>query len=193
MRITTEEQLREVIDHPHPELRDKAITVIDEESARFLSAATFFLLATTAADGTVDVSPRGETPGAITVLDEKRLAFGDRPGNRRLDSFRNILQCPQIGMLFIVPGRDETLRVNGHASLHRDPDFTDAPLGVILEVDELFLHCGQSFRRGSVWDQSGWPSPATVPSFGAMIKSTGAARVRLAQLALAGADDAVRD
>jgi len=178
MRITTEEQLREVVEHPHPELRDKAITVIDAESARFLQAATFFLLATSAADGTVDVSPRGEAPGGITVLDEKRLAFGDRPGNRRLDSFRNILQSPHVGMIFIVPGRDETLRVNGRASLHRDPDFTDAALGVVLEVDELFLHCGQSFKRGSVWDPAGWPAPETVPSFGAMIKSTAEARRR---------------
>ena len=175
-RITTEAELREVVDHPHPELRDKAITVIDRESARFLGATTFFLLATTAADGTVDVSPRGETPGGIKVLDETRLAFGDRPGNRRLDSFRNILQCPNVGMLFVVPGRDETLRVNGRASLHREPGFTDAPIGVVVELDELFLHCGQSFKRGSVWDRSGWPSPETVPSFGAMIKSTTAAR-----------------
>ncbi|MFI5931549.1 MSMEG_1061 family FMN-dependent PPOX-type flavoprotein [Actinoplanes sp. NPDC051494] len=175
-RITTEDELREVVDHPHPDLRDKAITTIDEESARFLRATTFFLLATTGADGTVDVSPRGETSGGITVLDEKRLAFGDRPGNRRLDSFRNILQCPNVGMLFVVPGRDETVRVNGRASLHRAPDFTDAPLGVIVEVDELFLHCGQSFKRGSVWNPAGWPAAETVPSFGALIKSTVAAR-----------------
>jgi PPOX class probable FMN-dependent enzyme len=175
-RISTEAELREIVEHPHPELRDKAITVIDAESARFLAVTTFFLLATAAADGTVDVSPRGEAPGGIVVLDSRTLAFGDRPGNRRLDSYRNILQSPHVGMLFIVPGRDETVRVNGRASLHRSPDFTDAPIGVVVEVDELFLHCGQSFKRGSVWDRSGWPSPETVPSFGAMIKSTVAAR-----------------
>jgi len=174
--ITTEDELREVVEHPHPELRDKAITIIDDESARFLRATRFFLLATTGADGSVDVSPRGETPGGITVLDRKHLAFGDRPGNRRLDSFRNILQNPNVGMLFVVPGRDETVRVNGRATLHRDPDFADAPLGVILEVDELFLHCGQSFRRGAVWNPSDWPTDETVPSFGALIKSTVAVR-----------------
>ncbi|GAB3959849.1 hypothetical protein GCM10027614_80240 [Micromonospora vulcania] len=126
--------------------------------------------------------PRGEVPGGITVLDERHLAFGDRPGNRRLDSFRNILQCPNVGMLFIVPGRHETLRVNGRAELFTAPAFAEAALGVVVEVDELFLHCGQSLRRGSVWEPAGWPSPETVPSFGAMIRSTAAARRRATTL-----------
>ena len=179
MRITTEAELREIVDHPHPDLRDKAIPVIDDESRRFLRAATFFLLATTAADGTVDVSPRGEAPGGVVVLDERRLAFGDRPGNRRLDSLRNILQRPDVGMLFLIPGEELSLRVNGSAEVHRDPPFLDAPLAVVVEVGELFLHCGQSLKRASLWDPAGWPEPAIVPTTGELIRSTVDARRRL--------------
>ncbi|WP_067507871.1 pyridoxamine 5'-phosphate oxidase family protein [Actinoplanes sp. TFC3] len=176
MRITTSEQLRAIVPPPHADLRDKAISFIDAESARFLQAATFFLLATTGADGSVDVSPRGEAPGGVTVLDDKTVAFLDSPGNRRLDSFRNILECPNVGMLFIVPGRDETVRLNGQAALYQD----GAGIRVEVSVEELFLHCGQSLKRGSVWDAAGWPDPVTVPSFRAMIKSTVAARQSMA-------------
>ncbi len=177
MRITTEAELREIIEPPHPYIRDKAISVIDDASARFLQASTFFLLATRREDGQVTVSPRGEPTGAATVLDEKFLAFADRPGNRRLDSLRNILRCPDVGLLFMIPGHLETVRVNGRATLHRDPDFIDAPIGIMVEVDELFLHCSQSIKRGSLWEPSGWPEPATYPTTGEIIKSTNAARV----------------
>ncbi|WP_305789511.1 MSMEG_1061 family FMN-dependent PPOX-type flavoprotein [Symbioplanes lichenis] len=176
MRITTEAELRELVEEPHPFIRDKAISVIDEASGRFIQASTFFLLATRRPDGQVTVSPRGEPAGAAVVLDPQRLAFADRPGNRRLDSLRNILQCPDVGLLFMVPGHLETLRVNGRAALHRDPEWTDAPIGIEVEVDELFLHCSQSIKRGSLWEPSGWPEPATYPTTGEMIKSTNAAR-----------------
>jgi hypothetical protein len=174
--ITTEEELRELIDPPHPHLRDKAIPLIDAQSRRFLEAATFFTLATTAADGTMDVSPRGEPAGGIIVLDRHRLAFADRPGNRRLDSFRNILQRPDVGLLFIIPGVGETLRVNGKATLVRDPPFAGPgpALGVIVEVEELFLHCGQALQRSSLWEPRAWPDRAALPTVGELMKSQSA-------------------
>jgi PPOX class probable FMN-dependent enzyme len=175
--VTTEAQLRELIEPPHPHLRDKAIPLIDEQSRRFLAAATFFTLATTAADGTVDVSPRGEPAGGVVVLDRHRLAFADRPGNRRLDSFRNILQRPDVGLLFVIPGVGETLRVNGKATLVADPPFL-APsgepgvvLGVVVAVEELFLHCGQALKRSSLWEPGAWPDPAALPTVGELMKS----------------------
>ncbi|WP_045741033.1 MSMEG_1061 family FMN-dependent PPOX-type flavoprotein [Actinoplanes rectilineatus] len=169
IRITTEEQLRELVEPPHPHIRDKALTVIDEETARFLAASTFFVLATTGADGSMDVSPRGETPGGVQVLDDRTVAFVDRPGNRRLDSFRNILQHPRVGMLFIVPGMRECVRLNGVATLLRDPSFAPAgvrgtAIGVTVAVQEMFVHCGQALRRSSLWDPAGWPEAAIVPS-----------------------------
>jgi PPOX class probable FMN-dependent enzyme len=175
--ITTEAQLRELVEHPHPILRDKAIPVIDEQSARFLAAATFFTLATTAADGTVDVSPRGEPAGGVLVLDERTLAFADRPGNRRLDSFRNILQRPDVGLLFVIPGVGEALRVNGKATLVRDAPFLEPlagqgpVLGVVVAVEELFLHCGQALKRSSLWEPAAWPDRESLPTVGELMKS----------------------
>ncbi|MFB9835596.1 MSMEG_1061 family FMN-dependent PPOX-type flavoprotein [Actinoallomurus acaciae] len=173
MRIRNETELRQIVEPPHPAMRDKAIPVIDDQSRRFLAASTFFLLATASADGTMDVSPRGEPAGGVVVLDERRLAFPDRPGNRRLDSLRNILQRPQVGMLFVIPGKTETLRVNGRASVFGDPPFVSAPLGVVVEVEELFLHCGQSLKRASLWEPENWPAAEIVPTTGELIKSQG--------------------
>jgi predicted pyridoxine 5'-phosphate oxidase superfamily flavin-nucleotide-binding protein len=111
------------------------------------------------------------------VLDRHTLAFVDRPGNRRLDSFRNILQRPQVGLLFIIPGVGEALRVNGTATLVRDAPFL-APfaelgpaLGVIVAVEELFLHCGQALKRSSLWDAAAWPDRAGLPTVGEIMKS----------------------
>ncbi|MFD5830551.1 MSMEG_1061 family FMN-dependent PPOX-type flavoprotein [Lentzea sp. NPDC060358] len=168
-------ELRELIPEPHPHLRDKAITVVDEGSRQFLEASTFFLFATTAADGSVDVSPRGDPAGGVRVLDDRTIAFPDRPGNRRADSFRNVLEHPRAGLLFLVAGRTEVLRVNGRATLVRDAPFLldcgePTPLlGVVLEVEELFLHCGQALRRSSLWEPAGWPE--LVPSFGELVES----------------------
>ncbi|WP_430784201.1 MSMEG_1061 family FMN-dependent PPOX-type flavoprotein [Actinoplanes sp. G11-F43] len=175
-RITSSEQLRELVEPPHPHIRDKALDLIDEESRRFLLASTFFVLATTGADGSLDVSPRGETPGGVRVLDDHHLAFVDRPGNRRLDSFHNILDHPRVGMLFIVPGMRECVRVNGTATLLRDPSYAPADvrgtsIGVTVRVEELFVHCGQALRRSSLWDPAGWPTADTVPTSKALIES----------------------
>lgn len=178
--ITSEEELRRLIEHPHPVMRDKAIPLIDDQSRRFLEASTFFLLATSAADGSLDVSPRGEPAGGVLVLDRHSLAFVDRPGNRRLDSFRNILQRPAVGLLFVVPGVKEVVRVNGRATLVRDAPFLapyagDGPaLGVVVDVDELFLHCGQALKRASLWEPDSWPEPASLPTVGELFQSQSA-------------------
>ena len=103
--LRSEAELREFVDEPSRAVAEKAIDHVDAESARFIGASPFFLLATAAADGSCDVSPRGDPPGSVLVLDERTLAFGDRKGNRRLDSFTNILQRPDVGLLFLVPGR----------------------------------------------------------------------------------------
>ncbi|MGM1062267.1 MSMEG_1061 family FMN-dependent PPOX-type flavoprotein [Saccharothrix sp. Mg75] len=175
--VRDEAELRELVEHPHPVMRDKAIDVVDAQSRRFLEASTFYLLATTAADGSVDVSPRGDPPGTVLVLDERTIAFPDRPGNRRADSLRNLLQHPRAGMLFIVPGRGDVLRVNGRATPVRDAPFAHrfgdpAPaLAVVLEVEELFLHCGQALRRSSAWDPAGWPAADSLPDVAELFES----------------------
>ncbi|OZM69984.1 pyridoxamine 5'-phosphate oxidase [Amycolatopsis antarctica] len=178
--VSTEAELREVVKEPVQAIADKAIDHVDEQSRLFIEASPFFLLATTADDGSLDVSPRGDPPGSVLVAEDgKSIVIADRKGNRRLDSLRNILRHPQVGLLFVVPGISETLRVNGRATIVREaPYFTGLEvqhkrpdLAVVVEIDELFLHCAKAFLRSSLWEQDTWPDRSTVPSAGRIAKS----------------------
>src|SRR5689334_2922052 len=120
--VRTEAELRAIVREPLKMAAEKSIDHIDAESRRFIEASPLFLLASSADDGTCDVSPRGDPPGSVLVLDDRTLVFADRKGNRRLDSMRNILRRPWVGLLFVVPTLRETLRVNGKARI-----VTDAP------------------------------------------------------------------
>ncbi|TQM10988.1 MSMEG_1061 family FMN-dependent PPOX-type flavoprotein [Pseudonocardia kunmingensis] len=177
--LHSEDELREFVEAPHHTIADKAIDHVDAESRRFIEASPFFLLATAADDGSCDVSPRGDTPGSVLVLDDRTLAFGDRKGNRRLDSLRNILRQPRVGMLFLVPGTGETLRVNGTARIVADAPYLPrlavqgvAPqLAVEVGVEELFLHCAKAFARSALWRPATWPAAGTVPTAGQIARS----------------------
>jgi uncharacterized protein len=197
--ITDEAGLRAIVSEPPAFIAEKAIDHVDAQSARFLAASPFFLLATTAADGSVDVSPRGDPAGQVIVLDEGRaIAFADRPGNHRLDSFRNILAHPQVGMIFLVPGQDHTLRINGRARLLQHPPFADRfavgartpELAVHVAIDELFLHCAKALLRSALWDPAGWPARRDLPSAGAIAKSQSGTEVPAAAIDAALAADA---
>jgi PPOX class probable FMN-dependent enzyme len=177
--IRSESELREFVREPATAVAEKAIDHIDEASARFIAASPLFMLATSGADGSCDVSPRGDPAGSVLVLDRKTLAFGDRKGNRRLDSMRNLLDRPAVGMLFLVPGIGETVRVNGTARIVADtpylPRLTIAgvtpDLAIEVTVDELFLHCSKAFARSALWDTATWPAKDDVPSAGQIVRS----------------------
>ncbi|GAA5152361.1 pyridoxamine 5'-phosphate oxidase family protein [Pseudonocardia eucalypti] len=179
--ITTLEQLREVIDEPSKLVAEKAIDHIDAESRRFIEACPFFLLATSAADGSCDVSPRGDPPGSVLVLDDRTVAFGDRKGNRRLDSLRNIIAQPQVGMLFLVPGMGETIRLNGTARIVRNAPYADRltlrgvrpELTIEISVVELYLHCAKAFKRSALWEPDSWPERGELPTGGQLLRSQG--------------------
>lgn len=179
--VDSEDGLREVVEEPVRAMAEKAISCVDEQSRRFIAASPLFLLATSGADGELDVSPRGDAPGSVLVADDGRsLAFPDRQGNRRLDAMRNMLRNPQVGMLFVVPGVGETLRVNGRATIVRDAPFFAAwggppQLAIVVQVEELFLHCGRAFQRSSLWQPPSWPDRADLPSTGELVKSQRAA------------------
>ena len=184
--ITDEARLREIVAEPGRAVAEKAVDRVDAESRRFLEASPFFLLATTGPEGATDVSPRGDPPGSVLVLDEGRsVAFGDRKGNRRLDSLRNILHDPRVGMLFLVPGSGDTLRLNGRARIVHHPDFAERlavsgsvpELAIVVEVEELFLHCAKAFLRSSLWDPATWPDRRDVPSAGRIARSQPGVRV----------------
>ncbi len=176
--IATEQALREIVDPPPKMIAEKAVGRIDDVSRRFLEASPFVLLATASADGTCDVSPRGDPAGSVLVLDEHTVALADRKGNRRLDSMRNILANPQVGMLFLVPGVGETLRLNGVARIVAEADYlprmavsgVTPKLAIEVTVTELFLHCSKAFARSDLWDPSSWPAKKSVPSAGQIVR-----------------------
>jgi hypothetical protein len=176
-RIDTEEELRALVGAPSDLVVKKQLHHLDVHARAFIARAPFALLATAGSDGSCDVSPRGDAPGFALVLDDRTLVLPDRPGNRRVDSFRNILQTGGVGLLFVIPGVEETLRVNGEACLVRDPALLERltaqgkqpQLAVAIEVRECFLHCAKAFKRSKLWQPESWPPAGVVPSLGKML------------------------
>jgi PPOX class probable FMN-dependent enzyme len=175
--ITDRTGLRSIYREPTEVVVGKAIDHVDDGVRGFIERSPLFVLAT--GDGERnDASPRGGPPGFVRVVDEHRIAFGDLVGNNRLDSYQNILDHPGVGMLFIVPGLLETLRVNGRASVSVDDELRAlcaidgrVPKVVIgIDVDECFIHCGAALRRGAVWDVDTWPTDAERPRPAAIFK-----------------------
>ncbi|MFI8306069.1 MSMEG_1061 family FMN-dependent PPOX-type flavoprotein [Streptomyces sp. NPDC085927] len=168
VQLTSSAELRDLLGEPHPVVIDKVHPELTDDDLGILARSSFCLLATSDRRGACDVSPRGGQPGFTHVLGPRTLALPDRPGNRRGDSFHNILENPQAGLLYLVPGGKEVLRVNGHARILTDAPFFDdmttegrrPALAVLLEIDEIYLHCPQSLRRSGVWDPTTWHVPA---------------------------------
>lgn len=176
--ITTHEALRELMGEAKPRTKQKILGHIDEHARTLIAHSPFVLLATSSPDGRCDVSPRGDPAGSVLVLDEQTLVLADRPGNKLIDSFRNIVDNPHAGLLFLVPGMNETLRVNGRAKLVSDAPFFDLlavqgkrpKLAVVIDIEELYMHCAKAFLRSSLWDPSTWPERAALPSLGTILR-----------------------
>lgn len=176
--LTTVEQLREVIAEPHALAKQKDVGMLDEHCRSFIARSPFLLLSTANAAGQCDVSPKGDIPGFVQVFDEHTMVIPDRPGNNRLDSLQNIIENPHAGTLFIIPGVDWTLRVNGRASIVRDEDVLERcavggkrpHLGIAIEVEEAYHHCPKCFLRSKMWDTDGWMPESEQPSFAAILK-----------------------
>ena len=170
--LTDPAALAELYRPPSRLVMDKVVTELDAGCRQLIAASTFVLVGTSDAQGLCDVSPKGGPAGFVKVLDEHRLAIPDLNGNNRLDSLRNVLARPYVGLLFVVPGQGETLRVNGRAWVTTSADVLDrfgdelrrptAAIGVA--VDEAYLHCAKAFRRGGLWEPERWPDAADLPS-----------------------------
>jgi uncharacterized protein len=162
--ITTEAELRELLGEPSARAAGKDRARLHELDRAWLAASPFCLVATSAADGTCDVSPKGDPAGFAIVLDDTTVAIPERPGNRRADGYRNVLSNPHVGLMFLVPGRVDTLRINGRARLVRDAPFFDGQvvnghrpvLALVVEVEQVFHHCGKAFLRSQLWDPASW-------------------------------------
>ena len=175
--VTSEQELREILGAPNPRSLLKEHAHVDPHARAFIGLSPLLLMATSGADGRCDVSPKGDAPGFVLVLDERRLVIPDRPGNKRLDGMRNLLVNPHIGLIFLVPGRPDTLRVNGRACLTRDPDLLERcvahgktpTLAIGVEVEECFLHCPKAFLRSRLWATEHWPARDALSSFACML------------------------
>ena len=189
--ITTEQELRDLMGEPSDGAVKKETSGLTEQARRFVERSPFVLLATASRDGTCDVSPKGDPAGFVRVLDDRHLVIPDRPGNRRFDGFLNILETGRIGLIFLVPGRQETLRVNGRAWITQDPDLLDTMLvqgkrpwfALGVEVEECFLHCAKALVRSHLWETDSWPDLSTVPTGAELLRSSPKIDMPLEELA----------
>jgi PPOX class probable FMN-dependent enzyme len=169
--ITSTEQLRELYRQPSTRASEKVTSSIDEETARFIALCPFAVLSTAGQDGSLDASPRGGPPGFLQVVDATHIALPDLGGNNRLDSFQNIIENGHAGLLLLIPGKEETVRINGAACLSIDPDllgsFTNElrtpKLALVIRTDEVFGHCAKALKRSGLWEPSTWTALQDAP------------------------------
>jgi uncharacterized protein len=170
--IATPSRLRELTKQPSDRAKRKIIDRIDEVCRRFIAASPFVLVASRGGDGRLDISPKGDPSGFVAVLDEKTLAIPDRPGNHRHDTFENLLVHREVGLLFLIPGNGDTLRVSGKGRIVRDGalqtrlavDGKAPNLVLVVTVEEAFMHCQKSLVRSRLWNLEGWPDYSGVPT-----------------------------
>jgi PPOX class probable FMN-dependent enzyme len=177
--IANEAALRDMIGLPTDVVHSKISDSVNELTRQFIERSPFMLLATSSGDGTCDVSPRGDPAGFVHILDERTLLVPERPGNKLADSLRNILANPNVGLLFLIPGVGDTLRVNGRATLTTDGALLEAlevegktpKLALLIEVDEVFTHCSKAFIRSDLWNSDRHIERDELPSQGAILRS----------------------
>ena len=171
VEITTDDELREIVPPPLPAVACKTRKELHDLDVQWLAASPFCLIATSAADGACDVSPKGDPAGFTKVLDRSTIAIPERAGNRRVDGFTNILSNPHVGLIYFIPGRGDTLRVNGRARIVKDAPFFDEmivkgnrpQLALVVEIEEVFHHCSKAFLRSQLWKPETW-DPEAMPS-----------------------------
>ncbi|WP_299841649.1 pyridoxamine 5'-phosphate oxidase family protein [uncultured Jannaschia sp.] len=170
--ISDEEDLRRLFPATNEIAVRKCLNYVDKHARSFIERSPFMCIGTQSGNGRADVSPRGDPCGFVKILDDRTLLIPDRPGNNRLDTLSNITTNPNVGLLFMVPGFDDTMRVNGHAQLTRDPDILSLmavndripTIAIAVHVEEVFIHCAKAFRRSKLWQQDHHQDRKDVPS-----------------------------
>lgn len=171
--ITSEDRLRQIVGSPSHRMGGKAIDHIDPICAKYIEASPYIVICTKGRDGLMDQSPKGDPAGFVQVLDNKRLVIPERPGNKRADSFSNLVVNPEIGIIFLIPGFDYILRVAGTAEVVRDKKLQaqcalqgkEPVLLTVVTVQEAFVHCAKSIARSKLWKCEEWPDSSDVPSY----------------------------
>ncbi len=188
--IQSSNHLREIVDRPSAVMDHKVIDHIDPLTERFLASSPLMILSTKRADGGLDQTPRGDAGAVVRVLDRTTLALPDRPGNNRMDAIENIIATGEVGLLFIIPGHGDTLRISGKASVVQDVQLSEelavnghlCDLVILIRVERVLSHCPKAFIRSRAWHPEGWPDTSHVPSLAEMLKAHGALADSLADL-----------
>ena len=176
--ISTREELRSLYKEPGDGAVRKVLPRLDSHCRSFISRSPFVLIGSTDGSGNADVTPKGDRPGFVEILDDTTIAIPDRPGNNRLDTLENLLLDPAIGLLFLIPGMNETLRINGAAKITADPALRERlahdgkpPLSVIVvEIKAAYMHCAKAFMRSELWKPESWPDRGKLPTLGQILK-----------------------
>ncbi|BBX10603.1 pyridoxamine 5'-phosphate oxidase family protein [Mycolicibacterium aichiense] len=176
--VTTVAELREIVGEPDPYVANKVKDRLSPVQQDWLAHSPLAFVATTDAQGHVDISPKGDPAGFVHVIDDRTIAIPDRPGNKRVDGYLNVLQRPGVGTLFVIPGRGDTLRINGRGRILADADYFDAMavkgkrplLALEVDIDEVFFHCSKAFLRSDTWKPETW-NPTALPSVAQMAKA----------------------
>jgi PPOX class probable FMN-dependent enzyme len=177
--ITGADALRSLMGEPSELVQSKVSDRLNNVTRQLVERSPFLCLATSAADGTCDVSPRGDPAGFVRILDERTLLLPDRPGNRLADSLRNVLENPHVALLFVIPGVTDTFRVNGRAEIVTDPELLEPcavddkvpKLALRIEIEQAFTHCSKAFLRAGLWDPERFVDRDELPSPGELMRS----------------------
>ncbi|MGB3482962.1 MAG: pyridoxamine 5'-phosphate oxidase family protein [Mycobacterium sp.] len=196
--VSTVEELRAIVGEPNDAVKNKVATRLGPIHRDWLAHSPLCFVATTDTDGNIDVSPKGDPPGFVHIIDDTTIAIPERPGNKRVDGYLNVLQRPRAGTLFLLPGRGDTLRINGGACIVSDADYFDSLivsgkrpiLALEISIEEVFFHCAKAFLRSDAWKPESW-NPTALPSVAQMIKAIDAG-LSLAELEAHFSEDAMR-
>jgi len=183
----TRKQLRSILPEPRELVIRKRLSALDKHCGAFIGRSPFMLIASADANGNVDVSPKGDPPGFVKIIDKETLAIPDRPGNHRADTMENVLQNPKVGLIFMIPGKTETLRVSGVAGIVKDDELLESmamggrspKLAIVVDVQEAFFHCSKCMIRSKLWQPDHWPDLAGLPRLAETMVDAG--RLELAE------------
>ena len=178
MKISTEKQLRELYGYASGRAKDKVFSKLDKHAINFINKSPFLILSSSSKEGKQDASPRGGSLGFVKVVSNSEIIIPDSKGNNRVDSLSNIIETGKVGLLFLIPGVDETLRINGNAYLSTDVDYLklfteekNPPKScIVISVEEVFLHCAKALMRSKLWDESSKINRDEFPTMGQMLK-----------------------
>jgi PPOX class probable FMN-dependent enzyme len=177
--IGAEDALRSLIGEPSALVQSKIADRLNDLTRQFIERSPFLCLATSAADGSCDVSPKGDPAGFVRILDDRTLLLPDRPGNRLADSLRNVLENPRVALLFVIPGVTDTFRVNGRAEIVTDPELLEfcavegkvPKLAMRIEIEQAYTHCSKAFLRSNLWDPERFVDRSELPTPGELLRS----------------------